>query len=59
LREIKAKIIVRRTLSNGHVSDDPLDGILPLVTILAVEVGPKLEVLTCLMVSVGIIEDAI
>jgi hypothetical protein len=50
-----------RTLSNGHVSDDPLDGILPLVAILTIEVGPKLKVLaySTMMNSLIDIEDAI
>ena len=48
-----------RTLSNRHVSDDPLDGIFPLVTIFTVEVCPKLKVFTCLRVSVDRTEDEI
>ena len=46
-----------RTLSNRHVSDDPLDGILPLVTILTVKVCPKLKVFTCLRMSIDRTED--
>ena len=53
MREIAYKQKIRvRTLSNRHVSDDPFDGILPLVAILAVKVCPKLKVFTCLRVSV-------
>jgi hypothetical protein len=48
---------VVRTLSDSHVSDDPLDGILPFVTILAIKVGTKLKVLACSMVNSDDIED--
>lgn len=37
--------ILLRTLSDRHISDDLLYRILPLVTILTVQVCPKLEVL--------------
>ena len=47
---IEAKSFIR-TLSDGHVSDDPLDGIFPFVTILTVEVGAKLKVLACTTMS--------
>ena len=36
-----------RTFSDGHVGDDPLDGVLALVAVLAVEVSSELEVLAC------------
>jgi hypothetical protein len=53
----RSKIVIR-TLSDCHVSDNPLDGILPSVTILAVKVGAKLKILACLMVNSNDTEDA-
>jgi hypothetical protein len=47
-----------RTLSDGHVSDDPLDGILAFVTILTIKVGAKLKVLACRTMNYENIEHA-
>lgn len=39
--------MMRRTLPDGHVRNDALDGILPLVLVLTVQVSSELEVLAC------------
>lgn len=54
---IRSEIVVR-TLSDRHVSDDPLDGILPFVTILAVKVGTELKILAYLVINDNDTEDA-
>jgi len=54
---IRSKVVVH-TLSDRHVSDDPLDGILPLVTILAVEVRTKLIILAYFVINGNDIKDA-
>jgi hypothetical protein len=48
-----------RTLSDGHISDDSLYSILPLVAILTVQVRPKLEVFALLIVNTDSIKNTI